>query len=428
MISHKQFLANRDNAKRCTGPKTVEGKEHVKYNALKHGFRCTSLVIMPNEDPDEYTARVGDWLTDLRPANAAEENLIRHAADLSWLIDRAKWQEGQLLYQQVSDAMARAERAGADRHRDALRKLLPTAAEAASSRLDPTDARQLRTLVETTADGCHHLLSVWQGLRASVQAGQPWDDEQELHVIRLLGFGHTAINDPDMLDVLVANRLARDPKLNEYSWRDGPFKIYFGYSAGPKALTRKPANVPQAFALMVKTADDEIARLANVLAERDRAPDAAQVINPATTHAITGTSVDVEKMRKYREVLSRELFRTLDVLGKVRKEQESHRKEMRIGANEAISGEASAVEEGDRHADYREPVPVSAPNEPISTPERDANEAIVQVMNAIGDDRAAKIAAPTVPAEAAEAPPANRWERRRRAALARQATESKKGR
>src|SRR4051812_40816467 len=37
-ISEKKLRANRENAKKSTGPKTVEGKNISKRNALKHGL------------------------------------------------------------------------------------------------------------------------------------------------------------------------------------------------------------------------------------------------------------------------------------------------------------------------------------------------------------------------------------------------------
>ena len=36
-LSARKLAANRDNAKRSTGPKSQAGKERVRTNALKHG-------------------------------------------------------------------------------------------------------------------------------------------------------------------------------------------------------------------------------------------------------------------------------------------------------------------------------------------------------------------------------------------------------
>jgi hypothetical protein len=51
MVSEKQLEANHQNALRSTGPKTVEGVEAVKLNALRHGLRSVQTVVV-GEDPD----------------------------------------------------------------------------------------------------------------------------------------------------------------------------------------------------------------------------------------------------------------------------------------------------------------------------------------------------------------------------------------
>jgi hypothetical protein len=180
MATLKQIIANRINAARSTGPRTEEGKARTRANAIKHGCRARTLVLMPDEDPLAYNARVDAFIAEHRPTTPTEEILVRHLADLSWMIDRAKWHEGMLLHQRVSDAMAQAERDRKDRHANALRTLFPTVEDAARDRIDHTDALEFRTEVETTADGCGRLLDLWRRLRGAALAEQPWSDEQEL--------------------------------------------------------------------------------------------------------------------------------------------------------------------------------------------------------------------------------------------------------
>ena len=45
MISEKQLEANHQNAIRSTGPKTEDGIEAVKMNALRHGLRSVQTVV-----------------------------------------------------------------------------------------------------------------------------------------------------------------------------------------------------------------------------------------------------------------------------------------------------------------------------------------------------------------------------------------------
>ncbi|MFZ0802696.1 MAG: hypothetical protein WBQ09_09725 [Terriglobales bacterium] len=47
-ISAKQLQANRQNAKRSTGPKTARGKAHSRFNALKHGLLSDKIMFTPD--------------------------------------------------------------------------------------------------------------------------------------------------------------------------------------------------------------------------------------------------------------------------------------------------------------------------------------------------------------------------------------------
>src|ERR1035437_7669571 len=55
MATPAQITANRANAQKSTGPRSVEGKSASRFNALKHGIDAASIVI-PGEDPADYAA------------------------------------------------------------------------------------------------------------------------------------------------------------------------------------------------------------------------------------------------------------------------------------------------------------------------------------------------------------------------------------
>ena len=46
VVSNNKVRANRENAKRSTGPRTVSGKEKVSGNALSHGLTAEKHVII----------------------------------------------------------------------------------------------------------------------------------------------------------------------------------------------------------------------------------------------------------------------------------------------------------------------------------------------------------------------------------------------
>jgi len=54
MATAKQIDANRRNAQKSTGPKTEEGRDRVRRNALKHGM--TARTVLPQEDPGSKTS------------------------------------------------------------------------------------------------------------------------------------------------------------------------------------------------------------------------------------------------------------------------------------------------------------------------------------------------------------------------------------
>src|SRR5258708_7845471 len=48
-ISEAQLRANRENAKKSTGPTSIAGRKAVRLNSLKHGFSGHTVVIADHE-------------------------------------------------------------------------------------------------------------------------------------------------------------------------------------------------------------------------------------------------------------------------------------------------------------------------------------------------------------------------------------------
>ena len=87
MATKAQIKANRENAKKSTGPRTEEGKARVSLNALKHGLLAQDAVL-PEEDPAEFDRQLRDLERDLRPENSLECELVRQIADAQWRMRR----------------------------------------------------------------------------------------------------------------------------------------------------------------------------------------------------------------------------------------------------------------------------------------------------------------------------------------------------
>ena len=82
-ISAVQLVANQNNAKKSTGPVTVQGKQTVANNALKHGVFSKS-IILSDEDPLEYKNLLDQLLLELRPSGLLEQTLVERIALTLW--------------------------------------------------------------------------------------------------------------------------------------------------------------------------------------------------------------------------------------------------------------------------------------------------------------------------------------------------------
>jgi hypothetical protein len=87
MASDKQIQANRENAKRSTGPKTPEGKARAAANSLRHGFRARNAVL-PEEDRDAYLELIAALEAEHRPSGPLETFLVREMALAQWRLER----------------------------------------------------------------------------------------------------------------------------------------------------------------------------------------------------------------------------------------------------------------------------------------------------------------------------------------------------
>ncbi len=77
--SAARIAANQANAKKSTGPKTPEGKERSRRNALKHGLTGAGIVL-PEADAAEVERRTAAFAEELLPVGEIEEALVRRAA------------------------------------------------------------------------------------------------------------------------------------------------------------------------------------------------------------------------------------------------------------------------------------------------------------------------------------------------------------
>ena len=87
MATEKQIRANRENAKKSTGPRTPEGKARSSRNARKHGRLSTDAVI-PGEDPAEFERLLNAVEAWALPRNYLERQICLQIADAQWRMQR----------------------------------------------------------------------------------------------------------------------------------------------------------------------------------------------------------------------------------------------------------------------------------------------------------------------------------------------------
>jgi hypothetical protein len=83
MTSAKQVSANKENAKKSTGPKSDDGKIQVAGNAIKHGI-LSQRLILPGEDQQDFIHLQDDLRLSLRPVGMLELILVEKIAAVIW--------------------------------------------------------------------------------------------------------------------------------------------------------------------------------------------------------------------------------------------------------------------------------------------------------------------------------------------------------
>ena len=87
IISEKNEQSNRQNAQHSTGPKTLEGKAAIRFNALTYGLR-TKATILPDDDAAEYSRLWDELHVDWQPQDRTELAYLETMVTSQWLLAR----------------------------------------------------------------------------------------------------------------------------------------------------------------------------------------------------------------------------------------------------------------------------------------------------------------------------------------------------
>ncbi len=117
MTSQKQLEANQRNAQKSTGPKTEEGKEIAKLNAVKHGILSDAVLITKGDGQERKEAYLTFYngLQDyFQPQGTMEDALVEQIVVTLWRKRRVLRFELGCLRKQLDDCRKTAEESDED--------------------------------------------------------------------------------------------------------------------------------------------------------------------------------------------------------------------------------------------------------------------------------------------------------------------------
>jgi hypothetical protein len=110
MATIKQIEANRLNAQKSTGPRTVEGKLHSSQNALKSGIDAESLIIL-GEDRAALEALAQEYVDRFHPTSPEQRHFVDILIRDDWQLRRLAKVDAQIWEYELTWPLKRDESA-----------------------------------------------------------------------------------------------------------------------------------------------------------------------------------------------------------------------------------------------------------------------------------------------------------------------------
>ena len=95
IVSDKQQAANRRNAQQSTGPRTQEGKDAVRFNALTWGLYARNLLIL-SDDPKDYQLLWDALAAEWQPQTDTELHYLEQMCASRFLLTRTARSEAEI--------------------------------------------------------------------------------------------------------------------------------------------------------------------------------------------------------------------------------------------------------------------------------------------------------------------------------------------
>ncbi len=148
---------NRENAQHSTGPRTVEGKQRVRMNALKHGLYSQALIVHPHEQ-EAYDQDFKTLEARYRPINEQEAELVQSLHEYRWRFNCSVTLERNLHRLTEEDQLEAIDERFGEQDEEIRRALAQAAGYRANTRMFDQLSR-LQARLERILDRTYHELS-----------------------------------------------------------------------------------------------------------------------------------------------------------------------------------------------------------------------------------------------------------------------------
>jgi hypothetical protein len=311
-ISDAKLAANRENAKKSTGPRTEAGKQRSRQNSVKHGL--TAGVVISEELRELAEERIKSWTRSMRPQTEPE----------AWLIERAAVDAARV------DAASRCERARTEARLryDILYSKSEGISEsgamkqgAALMHSHPSEVPDLLIHLRAKRSGCEWLLRRWADLKRRHQAQGCWLQYEFFEAQRLTGMNYFdevvtpvcarvavefMLSSPDGLE----NNQEVAKALNRARWS-------IEAMSGPGFPPGAPETIARANQRLADFTDARIAELEERLESLLEVEDLDDSL--AAERMLVDLSAEGKLLHRYETELVRRVHHSLDLLSRIRK-------------------------------------------------------------------------------------------------------------
>jgi hypothetical protein len=101
---HRPNSASAENGRQSKGPKTKEGKERSRRNAIIHSLCAKKIFLLPNESEEGFNEDFHSFIATFKPSSEVEFNFVSEMAGSSWLMCRARGMEKALFLDAQRDS------------------------------------------------------------------------------------------------------------------------------------------------------------------------------------------------------------------------------------------------------------------------------------------------------------------------------------